>query len=64
MCLKTVLISGEKEHMTGSKIKKLAAVSLILLGGVMIFLGVRAGILPPTVTGIGFFVIAAVFLLD
>ena len=50
--------------MTGSKIKKVAAVSLILLGAVMIYLGTRAGILPPTVTGIGFFVIAAVFLFD
>lgn len=50
--------------MTGSKLKKLAAVALVALGAVMIFLGMRAGILPPTVTGIGFFVIAAVFLLD
>jgi len=46
------------------KTKKLAAAALFLLGAVMIFLGLRAGILAPSVTGIGFFVIAGVFLLD
>ena len=45
-------------------LKKLAGFSLILLGVVMIFLGINAEILPPTVTGIGFFVIALVFLLE
>lgn len=45
-----------------SFIKLIAAVVLIVLGLVMIFLGQRAGILPPTVTGLGFFAIAAVFL--
>lgn len=47
-----------------SKAKKLAAAALFLLGGFMIFLGLRAEILAPSVTGIGFFVIAGVFLLD
>lgn len=44
--------------------KKSAAVCLMLLGIVMVYLGVNAGILPPTVTGVGFFIIAAVFLLE
>lgn len=47
-----------------NKSKKLAAAALFILGAVMIFLGQRAGILAPTVTGVGFFVIAGVFLLD
>lgn len=45
-------------------LKKLAAAVLVLLGIVMVYLGTNAGILPPTVTGIGFFVIALVFLLE
>lgn len=45
-------------------LKKSAAVCLILLGIVMVYLGANAGILPPTVTGIGFLIIAAVFLLE
>ena len=45
-------------------LKKIAGASLVLLGIVMVYLGVNAGILPPTVTGIGFFVIAGVFLLE
>ena len=44
--------------------KKIAAGALVLLGIVMVFLGMRAGIEAPIVTGIGFFVIAAVFALD
>jgi hypothetical protein len=44
--------------------KKVAAGSLILLAAVMIFLGVRAGIEAPVVTGLGFLVIAAVFWAD
>ncbi|MEQ8408761.1 MAG: hypothetical protein RKH07_10840 [Gammaproteobacteria bacterium] len=50
--------------MTKRIVKKMAAVALGLLGVVMIFLGLRAGILAPSVTGLGFFVIAAVFALD
>ena len=45
-------------------IKKIAAGVLALLGIVMVFLGMRAGIEAPIVTGIGFFVTAAVFALD
>lgn len=45
-------------------LKLIAGVVLVLLGIVMIFLGQRAGILAPSVTGLGFFVIAAVFISD
>ncbi|MBT8147508.1 MAG: hypothetical protein KJN90_11695 [Gammaproteobacteria bacterium] len=45
-------------------LKKSAGLVLVLLGAVMVFLGIKAAILPPTVTGIGFFVIALVFLLE
>ncbi len=45
-------------------LKKLSGVTLILLGIFMVYLGVNASILPPTITGIGFFAIAAVFLLE
>ena len=45
-------------------LKKIAGAVLILLGIVMIYLGMNAGILPPTLTGIGFFAIALVFLLE
>ena len=44
--------------------KLFAALVLILLGLMMIYLGLRAGILPPSITGIGFFVIAAVFIAE
>jgi len=37
---------------------------LILLGVFMVYLGIDASILPPTITGVGFFAIAAVFLLE
>lgn len=50
--------------MTSPKIKKLAALALVILGGLMIFLGLRAGILAPSITGVGFFIIAAVFFFD
>ena len=50
--------------MPRSRTKTLAASALFLLGAVMIYLGIRADILAPSVTGIGFFVIAAVFLSD
>jgi uncharacterized membrane protein YbaN (DUF454 family) len=45
-------------------IKKIAAGVLLVLGFAMVFLGVRAGIEAPVVTGVGFFVIAAVFGFD
>jgi drug/metabolite transporter (DMT)-like permease len=38
-----------------------AAFLLFVLGIYMIYLGTRANILPPTITGVGFIVIAAVF---
>ena len=43
--------------------KNILAVVLAALGVYMIYLGQKAGIQPPTVTGIGFIVIAAIFLL-
>lgn len=39
----------------------LAAFLLALLGIIMIVLGTRANILPPTITGVGFIIIAVVF---
>jgi uncharacterized membrane protein YbaN (DUF454 family) len=37
------------------------AVLLVLLGAYMIYLGTKAGILPPTLTGVGFIIIAFAF---
>jgi uncharacterized membrane protein YbaN (DUF454 family) len=42
--------------------KKFAAILLIVLGIIMIYLSVKIGVYPPGITGIGFFAIAAVFL--
>jgi len=39
-----------------------AAVVLVLLGVYMIYLGTKGKILPPTITGIGFIIIAIAFL--
>ena len=36
-------------------VKKIAALVLILLGVVMVYLGLQAGIQAPLVTGVGFF---------
>ncbi|HVZ56081.1 MAG TPA: hypothetical protein VG870_05435 [Chitinophagaceae bacterium] len=44
------------------RIRKLAAILLILIGLVMIALGLRAHLLPPPLTGLGFLVIAGAFL--
>jgi hypothetical protein len=38
------------------------AILLIFLGVYMIYLGTKGKILPPTITGIGFMIIAIVFL--
>lgn len=43
------------------KIKLSLTILLILLGVYMIYLGLKAGMLPPTITGIGFFIIAILF---
>ncbi|HET6769377.1 MAG TPA: hypothetical protein VFH08_18345 [Chitinophagaceae bacterium] len=40
----------------------IAAVLLMILGSYMVYLGSKGKILPPTITGIGFFVIAIAFL--
>ena len=47
--------------MNKANLLALAAVLLLILGIYMIILGTRANILPPTITGVGFIVIAAVF---
>jgi drug/metabolite transporter (DMT)-like permease len=47
--------------MSKNNLLTLAAFLLIIIGIYMIYLGTKANILPPTVTGIGFIVIAAVF---
>lgn len=39
-----------------------AAVLLVLLGVYMVYLGTKAKILPPTITGVGFIIIAIAFL--
>ncbi|MEO9966337.1 MAG: hypothetical protein ABJF11_11145 [Reichenbachiella sp.] len=42
--------------------KKAVAYLLILLGVIMIYMSVKANILPPGITGVGFIAIAMVFL--
>ena len=44
--------------------KKIVAILLILIAIAMIYLGVNAGILPPTLTGVGFILIAVVLLTE
>ena len=39
-----------------------AAVLLVLLGVYMVYLGTKGKILPPTITGVGFIIIAIAFL--
>lgn len=47
--------------MSKNNLLTLAAFLLLILGIYMIYLGTRANILPPTITGVGFVIIAAVF---
>ena len=47
--------------MRKSNLLSLAAALLFILGVIMIILGVRGNIIPPTVTGVGFVIIAVVF---
>ena len=47
--------------MSKNSLLTVAAFLLFVLGVYMIFLGTKANILPPTITGVGFIVIAAVF---
>lgn len=42
-------------------ISYLLIILLLILAGVMIYLGTNADMLPPTLTGIGFILIAALF---
>jgi len=44
--------------------KKLIAVLLIILAGIMVYLSYSIGVLPPGITGVGFVLIALVFLKD
>jgi small-conductance mechanosensitive channel len=41
--------------------KNILLILLVLIAIVMIFLGIKGGILPPALTGIGFIVIAVLF---
>ena len=41
-----------------NKLILLCNITLVILGAIMIGLGVKGGILPPAITGAGFFVIA------
>lgn len=43
---------------------KIAAFILIILAVALIYLGTKNGILPPTLTGIGFIAIALAFMAD
>lgn len=47
--------------MKKNELMSISALLLLLVGGYMIYLGTKAGILPPTVTGIGFIIIAIAF---
>ncbi len=40
------------------KLQKVLLILLVIIGIVMIVLGVKANMIPPTLTGIGFFIIA------
>ncbi len=44
--------------MSNSVLLLLCSITLVILGIIMVGSGLNAGILPPTITGIGFFVIA------
>ena len=47
--------------MKKNELMSISALLLLFVGGYMIYLGTKAGILPPTVTGIGFIIIAIAF---
>jgi len=47
--------------MSKKKIINLLNILLIISAVFMIFLGLKQGILPPTITGIGFILIAVIF---
>ena len=47
--------------MSKNSLLTVAAFLLFVLGVYMIYLGTKANILPPTITGVGFIVIAAIF---
>lgn len=48
--------------MKKDQLLSIAALVLIVLGIIMIYLGINAKILPPSITGAGFLIIAFVFL--
>jgi len=48
--------------MKKNSILPIAAILLMLLGIYMVYLGTKGKILPPTITGIGFMIIAIAFL--
>lgn len=50
--------------MSTSKLIHLLNILLVISAIVMIVLGIKQGILPPTITGIGFILIAAILFLQ
>jgi hypothetical protein len=49
---------AERGKSTMNKLILLCNITLVILGAIMLGLGVRGDILPPAITGVGFFVIA------
>jgi hypothetical protein len=47
--------------MNKNALLKLAATLLFILGIVMLFLGIRGKIIPPSITGVGFIIIGIAF---
>jgi len=43
------------------KLQKLLLILLVIIGIIMIVLGIKAKMIPPTLTGFGFFIIAYIF---
>jgi len=43
------------------KLEKILLILLVIIGVLMIVMGVKAGIKPPILTGLGFFIIAYLF---
>ncbi len=48
--------------MKNTQLLTISAIILFVLGAVMVYLGINGSILPPTITGVGFWVIGFVFL--
>jgi len=60
---KRIFTFEENQLMKKNKIARLLNILLIITGIIMLILGIQSGILPPILTGIGFFLIAGIFYL-